>query len=177
MNNVFEWVIDPDHTSIQFHISHMVIAEVTGFITDFEGKLETQNADFSASKLDVSLKANSVSTNNKNRDAHLISADFLDSEKFPEIRFVSTTFRKITDKKFLLDGRLTIKGITLPITLETENKGIQKDPFGNIKTGFYATGKFRRFSYGLTWDKPMENGALFIGSEVRITIITELIKK
>lgn len=177
MINNFEWDIDPDHTSIQFHISHMVIAEVTGAIPEFVGKLQTQNADFSASKLEVNLKVASINTNNAKRDAHLISADFFDAEQFPDISFVSLSFRKTADKKFLIDGRLTIKGITLPITLEAENKGIQKDPFGNIRAGFYATCKFRRFSYGLTWDKRLDNGALFIGSEVRITIITELIKK
>lgn len=172
----FVWKLDPIHSSLTFSVSHMVIAEIVGFIKDFDVTIHTKKVDFSEAKVVAEIKTNSVYTNNEPRDQHLISPDFLDAEKYPLIHFVSTDYKKIQDRKYQVVGNLTIKGRTLPIIMEAEYMGQAKDPWGNLKAGFKARTLIRRTSFGLTWNKLLENGAWLVGNEIKINFVGEFIR-
>src|SRR6201992_755791 len=117
MATTTKWVIDPMHSEVQFKVKHLVISTVTGFFKSFEGSLETENEDFDGAKISFSLDIDSIDTNQSQRDGHLKSAEFFDAEQFPKITFTSTSFKKTGDDEFELNGDLTIKGVTKPVTL------------------------------------------------------------
>jgi polyisoprenoid-binding protein YceI len=174
---MFIWKSDLAHSSLQFAVSHMVIAEVVGFIRNFEITIKTTKADFSDAKVEAIIDTRSIFTNITDRDQHLMSADFLDSERYPQIRFVSTNFKNIADRKYQATGKLTIKEITLPTIVEVEYTGIQKDPWGNTKAGFRAKSIVRRTSFGLTWNKILDNGAWLIGNDIKMTFQGEFVRQ
>jgi polyisoprenoid-binding protein YceI len=175
--NDFIWKVDKQHASIEFAVSHMVIAEVIGLMKNFDITIRTTKADFTDAKVEVTLDANSIFTNVEARDKHLMSADFLDAENFPEIRFISNNFHKIAEKKFEMQGRLTIRDITLTTTVEVEHTGIQKDPWGHIKAGFKAKASIRRTAFGLTWNTILDNGAWLVGNDIKISFQGEFIRE
>ncbi|MDW8296967.1 MAG: YceI family protein [Raineya sp.] len=170
------WKVDPLHSHIAFSVPHMVIADVAGFMKDFEITIRTTQLDFSDAKVIAEIKANSVYTNNEQRDQHLISPDFLDAEKFPTIRFISISFDKVADRKFQVTGNLTIKGKTLPVILEVDYTGQARDPWGNIRAGFKAKTVIRRTSFGLTWNQLLDNGAWLVGNEIKFSFQGEFIR-
>jgi len=110
------------------------------------------------------------------RDNHLKSADFLDVENFPEIRFVSNGIKKIAERKYELSGRLTIRDTSLSTTIEVEHTGVQKDPWGNTKAGFKAHTSIKRTFFGLTWNNILENGAWLVGNDIKIAFQGEFIR-
>ncbi|GAB4130008.1 MAG: YceI family protein [Raineya sp.] len=177
MNNIFVWKSDIQHSSLSFSVSHMMIAEVVGFIRKFVISITTSKADFSDAKVEAVLDAGSVFTNIEARDKHLTSADFLDAEKFPQIRFVSTQFKLLENKKIQISGRLSIKEVSLPIQIDAEYTGMQKDPWGNVKAGFKAQTSIRRTSFGLTWNQILANGAWLVGNDIKISFQGEFIKQ
>jgi len=175
--NEFVWKLDKKHASIEFAVSHMVIAEVIGLMKDFDMTIRTSKADFSDVKVEVAIQAGSVFTNVEARDKHLMSSDFLDIENFPEIRFISNNFHKIAEKKFEMQGRLTIRDITLTVTVEVEHTGIQKDPWGHVKAGFKAKTSIRRTAFGLTWNTILDNGAWLVGNDIKMSFQGEFIRE
>jgi polyisoprenoid-binding protein YceI len=175
--NEFVWKCDVQHSTIQFAVSHMVIAEVVGFLKKFDITIKTTKADFSDAKVEATIQADSVFTNSEARDKHLTSPDFLDAENFPEIRFVSNSFRKIAEKKFEVLGRLTIRDVTLTVPVEVEHTGIQKDPWGNTKAGFKAKASIRRTAFGLTWNAILENGAWLVGNDIKMAFQGEFVRE
>lgn len=170
------WKSDPLHSNLTFAVPHMIIAEIVGFMKDFDITIRTTQLDFSDAKIVAEIKANSVYTNNEQRDQHLISTDFLDAEKFPIIKFISIAFNKIAERKFQVTGNLTIKGKTLPVILEAEYTGQARDPWGNVKAGFKVKTLIRRTSFGLTWNQLLDNGAWLVGNEIKINFSGEFIK-
>src|ERR1700744_5329178 len=123
MATTTKWVIDPMHSEVQFKVKHLVISTVTGFFKSFEGALETENEDFEDADITFSLNIDSIDTNQSQRDEHLKSAEFFDAAQYPQITFKSTSFKKTDDDEYKLDGDLTIKGITKPVSLEAEYGG------------------------------------------------------
>lgn len=163
-----KWTIDPSHSEIQFKVKHMMITTVTGSFKEFSSEVETEGNDFSSAKIKFQAVAASVFTNFDQRDAHLKSADFFDADKYPVLKFESTTIEKVDDENFILNGTLTIKEITKPVKLEVEAGGIGKDPWGNLKAGFSLTGKINRKEWGLNWNAALESGGVLVSDEVRI---------
>jgi polyisoprenoid-binding protein YceI len=174
---MFIWKSDLQHSHLQFAVSHMVIAEVVGFIKNFDITIQTTKADFSDSKIEAVLDTKSVFTNIEARDQHLMSPDFLDAEQFAQIRFVSTSFRSIGDRKYQVTGRLTIKDVTLTTIVDVEYTGMQKDPWNNVKAGFRAKAVIRRSAFGLTWNQILENGAWLVGNEIKVSFQGEFIRQ
>ncbi len=175
--NIVRWKTDPAHTNVQFSIRHMVIAEVTGKFKEFEAALTQHNEDFSGSEIAATIKAGSITTENSDRDKHLASADFFDVEKYPELSFVSRSFEKIDDERYILEGDLTIHGITKPVEIRTEFFGQAVDPWGNLRAGFKGTTNINRFDFGLQWNQTIETGGLLVGKSVEITLNLEFIRQ
>jgi polyisoprenoid-binding protein YceI len=172
-----KWVIDPTHSEIQFKVKHLMITTVTGSFGKIDATAETESDDFNNASVNFTAATASVSTGNDQRDGHLKSDEFFSSEKFPEMRFTSSQFAKKSEGNFLLEGNLTIKDITKPVTLNVEFGGIAKDPYGNTKAGFTLSGKINRKDFGLTWNVPTEAGGLLVSEEVKLLSEIQLVKQ
>jgi polyisoprenoid-binding protein YceI len=171
-----KWGFDPTHTEISFRVKHLMITNVKGFFKQFEGSVETHGDDFSTAKINFSVRIDSIETGEPNRDAHLKSADFFDAENYPVMEFVSEKMEKVSDDEYTLNGTLTIRGTSKPITLKAEYGGLVKDPWGNMKAGFTLTGKLNRKEFGLLWNVALETGGVLVGEDVNINCDVELAK-
>ncbi len=169
------WNFDPSHSMVEFSAKHLMITTVKGRITDVEGTIYTDEKDPKNSSVEVTLKAASIDTRTDQRDQHLRSADFLDVEKFPEIKFRSTRIEG-DRQSFKLSGDLTIRDVTKPITLDVEFGGRTRDPWGGERVGFSANGKIDRRDFGLTWNQALEMGGVAVGNNVKISLEVEAIK-
>jgi polyisoprenoid-binding protein YceI len=163
------WTADKPHTSLKFSVSHLVISDVEGTFKTFDGSMESSKADFSDAKINFTAEVNSINTDNDQRDNHLKSDDFFNAAKFPQIKFVSTSFAPLGENKYKLVGNLTIRDITKPVTFDVKYGGTVT-AMGGTHAGFKATTKINRFDYNLKWDKATEAGNLVAGKEVEITI-------
>ncbi len=171
-----KWSVDPTHSNVKFSVSHMVISEVEGLFSGFEGTLDAPSADFNNSSINFSVNVGSINTNSEQRDGHLKSPDFFDVAKYPAMTFTSTSFKKISGNNYKLEGKLTIKDITKKVTFDVTYGGTVKDPYGNIKAGFKAKGSIKRMEYGLKWSALTELGGMVVGDEVGILFNIELAK-
>ena len=171
------WVVDPVHSEIQFKVKHLMITTVTGYFRKYNIEVETQGDDFTtASKIIFAADIESIDTNNAQRDTHLKSADFFESERHKQLRFVGKKYEKMGDEH-ILSGELTIRGITKPITLDVEFAGIVVDPYGQTKAGFMIDGKISRKEFGLQWNAVTEAGQIVVSDDIRIHCELQLIKQ
>jgi len=170
------WDFDLTHSSVNFHVRHLMVSKVHGRFTKWSGNLELDDADLTKSKIDVTIDAASIDTKEDKRDEHLRSADFLDAAQFPQITFKSTQITRDGDD-YRVEGDLTIHGVTRPITLEVEGGGQVKDPWGGTRTGFSAKTSISRKDFGLTWNVALETGGFLVGDKVEITLEIEAVKK
>jgi polyisoprenoid-binding protein YceI len=169
------YTLDKAHSSVRFEVDHLMISETEGKFEDFNSTFTAANSDFTgATSLTTTIKASTINTNDPNRDGHLKSADFFETDKYPEIVFKSTSFKKTGATTYDVAGTLTMHGVTKPITLKATYKGQAKDPYGKTHISWVASGAIDRTAYGLTWNKAIEGGNL-VGEEVRITIRAEYI--
>ncbi|MGO9341055.1 MAG: YceI family protein [Acidimicrobiales bacterium] len=171
-----DYVLDKAHTTIEFVARHLMISKVRGRFTEFDGSIQIAE-DPEQSKLEVSIVASSIDTSEPTRDAHLRSADFLDTDKYPELTFQSTKIEHVNDTEWKLTGDLSIRGVTKPITLEVEFLGVTVSPWGTRPFGFEATAEIDREDWGLTWNQALETGGVVIGKKVRIEINAELLPR
>lgn len=169
------WKLDPTHSAIEFSAKHLMITTVKGRITDVEGTIHIDEKNPKNSSVEATLKATSLDTRTEQRDQHLRSADFLDVEKYPVIKFRSTRIEGGT-QEFKLTGDLSIRDITREITLDVQFEGQTKDPWGGERVGFSATGKIDRRDFGLTWNQAMETGALLVGNDIKLSLEVQAIK-
>ncbi|GAB4190218.1 MAG: YceI family protein [Thermoflexibacter sp.] len=171
------WSLDPSHSSVEFTVTHLVISEVTGKFKKFDVSVQSDKADFTDAKISFTADVNSIDTDNENRDKHLKGDDFFNAEKFPQIKFVGKSLKKITDKKYELVGDLTIRDVTKAVTLNVNYGGTVVDPWKNTKAGFKITGTINRKDYGLKWNVLTEAGGAVVSDEVEIAVKLELVKK
>jgi len=172
------WVIDAEHSSVQFKVKHLMVSNVKGEFKKFSGALTIDDADITRSKVDVTIDATSIDTGNAKRDEHLRSPDFLDVAKNPTLKFVSTKVAKSGVGTLKVTGTLMIHGVSREVVLDVEGPtSAIKDPWGNTKRGASATTKINRKDFGLTWNKALETGGVVVGDEVAITLEVELLKK
>lgn len=169
------WGIDPTHTEVQFKVKHLVIATVTGTFKKFSGSIESESDDFDGAQVNFTIEANSIDTNQPDRDAHLKSADFFAAAEYPTLDF-SGVLKAQKGRDYLLEGDLTIRGTTKPVTLAVEFGGTVVDPWGNTKAGFEINGKINRKDFGLNWNALTEAGGMVVSEEVRLHINAELAK-
>jgi polyisoprenoid-binding protein YceI len=168
------WIIDAAHSELQFKVKHLMISTVTGTFRTFSGSVESNGDDFSGASVRFEAEVASIDTRSEDRDNHLKSGDFFDAEKFPKLSFVSSSWEKTGEDTYEVKGDLTIKGVTLPVTLEVESGGVQKDPWGNTKAGFDLKGKINRKDFGLTWNAATEAGGVLVGEEVKLIASVQL---
>lgn len=170
------WALDPAHSELQFKIRHLMITTVTGHFAKFTVTAETEGTDFSQAKITASADIDSISTNSPDRDAHLKSPDFFDVATFPQLSFVSTGIEKKGDD-FVVNGDLTMHGITKPVALNVEFGGVVVDPYGQTKAGFTVSSKLNRKEFDLTWGAVTEAGSVVLSDEVRLNAEIQLIQQ
>jgi polyisoprenoid-binding protein YceI len=171
-----KWVLDPTHSEVTFKVKHLMFTNVSGNFTKFEATAESDDENFDNASFSFSADVDSINTNNADRDGHLKSADFFDAAQFPTITFKSTSVAKDGDD-LKVTGDLTVHGVTKSVTLDTEFGGIQKDPWGNIKSGFSVTGKINRKDFGLSWNAALETGGVMLGEEVKLALELQFVKQ
>jgi polyisoprenoid-binding protein YceI len=172
------WALDPTHSEVHFKIKHLMITNVSGSFDIFNVSAQTEDEDFTRSKVSFTADVNSISTNNEQRDGHLKSADFFDAEKFPQIKFEAKRTDNVdNDGSYDLYGDLTIRDVTKEVKLAVEFGGVVKDPYGNTKAGFTINGKINRKDFGLTWNAVTEAGGVVVSDEVKIACEIQLIEQ
>jgi polyisoprenoid-binding protein YceI len=165
------WRLDPVHTHIGFVIKHMMVSKVRGRFTTFSGQIVAAD-DPRDSTVSVTIDAGSIDTNNQMRDDHIRSADFFDAEHHPTITFVSTGVRA-KGGEYFLDGELTIRGTTRPVTLAVETPQFGPNPQGGAKMGASASAQINRMDYGVSYNGPIPGGGLALGEQVQIVLDIE----
>lgn len=172
-----KWKFDTVHSSVTFSVRHMMISRVHGVFKSWSASLESDEAHPESSKLTATIDAGSIDTKEAQRDEHLRSADFLDAANYPVIAFESTGVQKLDGERFKVTGNLTIRGVTKPVTLDTEYFGRQKDPWGGERAGFSAKTSINRKNFGLTFNMPLEGGGVVVGDKVEITLDMQAVKE
>ncbi len=172
-----DYEVDADHTKVGFKVKHLGISSVPGSFQTVAGKFSFDPKNIAASSAEATITAKTIDTGNTKRDDHLRSADFLNVEKNPQIKFVSREVKDISGNNFKVVGDLTINGITKPVELDVEYGGSATDPWGNERAAFSATGTIKRKDFGITWNKVLETGGLVVGEDVKISLEVEGIQK
>ena len=167
------WAIDPVHSDVSFTVKHMMVSKVRGRFGAVEGQLVTA-ADPLQSSVEATIDMVSIDTNNAQRDAHIRSADFFEVETHPNMTFRSTGIRADGDD-FLVDGELTIKGITKPVTLALELGGFGPDAYGGTRAGFSATTTINRRDFGVDISMPLDGGGVVVGDKVTVSLDIEAV--
>jgi polyisoprenoid-binding protein YceI len=165
------WTIDPVHTHVGFVIKHMMVSKVRGRFTSFSGQIITA-ADPLDSSVTATVEVSSIDTDNEMRDNHIRSADFFDAENHPDMAFASTKVR-VEDGEFFIDGDLTIRGITKPVTLAVETPEFGPNPQGGMKAGFSATTEVNRDDFGVSYNGPIPGGGMALGDKVQVVLDVE----
>ena len=163
------WTVDPAHSKVGFAVKHMGIATVRGEFTSFEGTLEI-GEDLSTARVYGTVKAESVDTNEPQRDDHLRSPDFFDVAQFPELRFESTSIEALDDEEFRITGKLTIHGVTDDIVLHADVEGTDIDPWGNERVGLEVTGQLSRGDYDMKFNQALGSGNMLVSDKVQLAL-------
>lgn len=162
------WIIDRDHSQIGFSVRHLAISKVRGVFESFDARVTAAENPLE-STVTVTVDMASINTKSADRDEHLRTNDFFAIEQYPTMTFVSTGLR-IEGDELLLDGELTLRGVTRPITLTGEFGGIATDPWGGVKAAAHGTAVINRHDFGVSWNAALETGGFLVGDEVTVTI-------
>lgn len=168
--------LDPVHSHIGFVVRHMMVAKVRGRFTAVDGTI-TVAEDPAASSVDVSVDLASVDTREEQRDGHLRSPDFFDVEQHPTMTFRSTRIVPKGRNDLTVEGELTVRGVTRPLTLDATYEGVAGDPWGGQRIGFSAEGEVDREEFGLTWNMALETGGVLVGKKARLEIEVEAVRQ
>jgi polyisoprenoid-binding protein YceI len=168
-----DWRSDRVHSHVGFSVRHMVVATFRGSFADFDVTLANQDG---APSLYGAVRTESVQVADENLKGHLLSPEFFDSERFPEITFTSTEIRA-DDGKLVVDGELTIKGTTKRVQARGDINGPAAHPAGGERIGIDLETQVDRTDFGLNWNAPMPRGGVAVEDEVTLTVHLELAKK
>ncbi len=175
--NTTKWTIDPAHSRITFQVKHLMISKVDGEFRNFDGNVDFDQNNPASTTVDIRIDASSIDTRSEDRDNHLRSAEFFNTEKYPEIIFKSTELILEGEKSAKLHGNLTIAGQSKAITMGVDLNGIAESPWGQTVAGFSGSIKINREDWGLTWNQALETGGVLVGKEITIGIELELIQE
>jgi polyisoprenoid-binding protein YceI len=171
------WNLDPVHSVAEFKVKHMMISNVKGQFTGLSGTLTYDEQDVTNSRVEAAIDAASITTGDAQRDAHLKSADFFETEKYPKITFRSTGIERTGDGELTVTGEFTMHGVTRPVVFNVEGPTpAGKDPWGNTRVGLSATTKINRKDFGLAWNAALESGGILVGEIVTITLDVQFVK-
>ena len=169
---VGSYAIDGSHTELGFAVRHMAVSKVRGAFNTFEGTLDlAENPE--DSKVSVTIQAGSVDTRDENRDNHLRTNDFFDVENHPTWTFVSTAIKPDSANEWKVEGDLTIRGVTKPVTLDATLEGVVQDPYGMHRVGFSATTSIDREDFGVSFNGVLETGGVIVSKKVDIDLEVE----
>ena len=168
------YAIDASHTHAGFVVRHLMVSKVRGAFTGVTGTV-TVGEDVTDSTVEVEIDPTTVDTRDAQRDEHLRSNDFFGTDDHPTITYRSSGVRK-DGADWVLDGELTVKGVTRPVRLDVEFLGAATDPWGGSRLGFTASGEVDREEFGLTWNQALESGGVLVGKKATLEIEAELIK-
>ncbi|QKF65721.1 YceI-like domain-containing periplasmic protein [Arcobacter venerupis] len=174
--NASEYKIDNAHTNVGFIVKHLMITNVKGEFKTFDAKVDFDEVTKTFKVFSANVDTASVDTGIEKRDAHLKSADFFLSDKFPKMTFVMKSY-KADGNEGEMSGDLTIRGITKPVVLNVEDLATIKDFEGNNRVGFTLKGKINRMDYDLKWNKALELGGVAVAEEVKISVDVEAVEK
>jgi len=163
-----DYVVDAQHTRIGIRARHAMVTTVRGSFGEFEGVAHLDMRGPEASSVVLRIRTATVDTGVADRDAHLRSADFLDVERYPEIRFVSTSVEELDDELYRVTGDLTIKDVTQPVSVDFSLTGSALDPWGNLRVGFEGALAIKRSDWGLTWNTPLDTGGVLVSDRIQI---------
>jgi len=167
------WAIDPVHSDVGFVVRHMVVAKVRGRFTKFEGQIVTgENA--ADSSVTATIELNSIDTGNSQRDDHIRSADFFEVETYPTMTYRSTGVRQ-DGADLVLDGQLTLKGVTKDVPLRLELNGFGPDAYGGTRAGFTATADINRRDFGVNFNAALETGGAVVADKIAIHLEIEAV--
>lgn len=173
-SEVETYMIDKVHSMANFKIRHL-FSKVSGTFSDLTGTIRIDRDNLEASKVEATINVFSVDTNHKKRDNHLRSKDFFDAEKFPIMRFISTSVESTSKNEGFMYGELTIHGVTRSVKLPFKVLGFGPDPWGGYRSGFEAGTTIKRSDYGMNYGLGEGQGGA-VGNDVEITLLIEGIK-
>jgi len=167
------WAIDPIHSDVSFTVRHMMVSKVRGRFSKFEGTIRLGD-DFADSSVEASIDMGSIDTNNEQRDGHIRSGDFFDAATYPTMSYRSLRVRPSGDG-YVVEGDLTLHGVTRAVDLALDLNGFTKDPYGGTRAGFTATTEIDRKDFGINTNLPMDGGGAVVGDKVQISLEIEAI--
>ena len=169
------WNIDPAHSEVGFTVRHLMVSKVRGSFKGFSGTITVADNALDSS-VEASIDASTISTGEENRDGHLRSPDFFETDAHPTWTFKSTSVKQ-SGSDFEVAGDLTVKGVTKPVTLHMEFNGVGQDPWGGTRAGFTATTEISRKEFGVTFDVPTEGGVnVVVGDKIKVELEIEAVK-
>jgi polyisoprenoid-binding protein YceI len=169
------YTMDPTHSSVEAVARHLMVTKVRGRFSQFAGTVEIAE-DPLESRVEAEIQAASIDTNEPQRDEHLRSPDFLDAERFPTLRFTSTAVRPVGQARWQVDGELTIRDVTRPVTLDVEFLGAGTDPYDNEKIAFSATTELDREAFGMTWNQALETGGVLVSKTLQVELEIQAVR-
>lgn len=160
------YVIDPTHSRIGFVARHAMVTKVRGSFNEFEGEAQLDFDNPAASTASLTIEVASIDTRNPQRDEHLRTNEFFDAPRFPQIRFTATGVRPLGDERYLLEGDLTIKDVTRPVSIEFSYEGAARDPYANLRVGFEGTTTINRSEWGVSFNAALETGGVLVSEKI-----------
>jgi polyisoprenoid-binding protein YceI len=170
------FTVDPSHTRVGFVARHLMVTKVRGSFAEVEGSVVVAD-DPLASTAQATMQAASITTGSPDRDAHLRSGDFLLVEEHPTVSYRSTRITGVSGDTFTVEGELTIRGVTRPVTLAVEVDGVAKDPWGGERLSLTARGEINREDFGLTWNVALEGGGVLVSKKATLEIEAQLVRQ
>jgi polyisoprenoid-binding protein YceI len=178
-----QWRFEPGHTAAAFSVRHMMVTHVRGHFKNVTGTLSFDPADPAGASFEATVTVAALATGEPDRDRHLLSADFLDAANFPVITYRSEAVHLAGPADAMVDGLITIRGVTRPLRLRTTFLGTWQTPWweGGVdlgprtRAGFVATGCLNRLDFGVSWNSMLDHGGIVVGNDVDITLDAEAI--
>ncbi len=168
------WNIDPVHSEVGFSVRHMMVSKVRGRFTSFSGQIVTTD-DPLQSSVTAEIDLSSINTGQEQRDGHIRSADFFEVETYPTMTYKSTGVR-LEDGEYVLDGELTLKGVTRNVPLRLELQGFGPDAYGGYRAGFTAIGEINRRDFNVNFSAPMQNGGVVVADKIQLQLEIEAVR-
>ena len=162
------WAIDNSHTSLEFSVRHLGLSTVKGTFHGVRGEVDVDESDLTRSSGRVEIDVATIDTRDQRRDTHLRSGDFFDTDRFPTATFTTTRIVALGGNRYEVEGELTIRDVTRPLTLEAEVSEFIVDPWGMRRAALSVSGEINRTDWGLSWNQVLEAGRLMVGEKVKI---------
>ena len=171
------WSFDTVHSHVSFSVKHMMISTVRGRFDTFSGSFELDEENPAASSLDVAIDVTSINTGDAGRDAHLRSADFFETDKYPTATYKSTKVEKIGENEYRIEGDFTLHGVTRNVEVKATLDGLTKDMQGNRRAGFTVETAINRKDFDLNWNVALETGGVLVSEKVNIMVDAQIIER